>query len=92
MKIKWSEISDPNVKTAHSLRQLQPGNWKIPFKPGKEELTSLLSALQEFAKLPHFKNTHALTRQLVKEFIRQCPSSVSDDQAISPKRHKTNFN
>ena len=36
-KTKWSEISDPMVITAHSLRQLQPGNWKIPIKPGTEE-------------------------------------------------------
>ena len=45
-KIDWSEVSDPIVITAHSLSQLQPGKWKIPNKPGTEELTNLLSALQ----------------------------------------------
>ena len=61
-KIEWSEVSDPIVITAHSLRRLKPKNWKIPIKPGTEELTNLLSALQKFAKFPHFKNTHPLTR------------------------------
>ena len=89
-KIELSEIFDPIVMTAHSLRQLQPGNWKTPIKPGTEEQTNLLSALQEFTKLPHFKNTHPLTRHPVKELIRQCQSSTSDNQATSPKRNKTN--
>ena len=78
-KIEWSEKFDPIVTTAHSLRQLQPGNWKIPNKPGIEEQTNLLSALQEITKFPHFENTHSLTRHLVKELIRQCQSSTSDD-------------
>ena len=73
-KIEWSEISDPIVITAHSLRQLQPGNWKIRIKPGTEELTNLILALQELTKFPHFKNTHPLTRYLVKELLRQCQS------------------
>ena len=45
-KIEWSEVYDPTVITTHSLRQLQPRNWKIPIKPGTEELTNFLSALQ----------------------------------------------
>ena len=45
-KFKWSGISDPIVITAHSLRQLQPGNWRNPIIPRTEELTNLLSALQ----------------------------------------------
>ena len=90
-KIEWSEISDPIVITAHSLRQLQPGNWKIPIKPGTEELTNPLSALQELTNFPHFKNTHPLTTHLVRKLIRQCQSSVSDEQAIIPKRNKTNY-
>ena len=90
-KIEWSEISDPIVITAHSLRPLQPSNWKRPNKPGTEEQTNLLSALQEFAKFPHIKNTHPLTRHIVKELIRQCQSSTSDDQGTSPKRNKTNY-
>ena len=44
-KVEWSEISDPIVITAHGLRQLQPGNWKSPNKPGTQELTNLLSSL-----------------------------------------------
>ena len=87
-EIEWSEASDPIVITAHSLRQLQPRNWKNPLKPGTEEQTNLLSALQEFTKFPQFRNTHPLTRHLVKELIRQCQSSTSDDQAPSPKRKK----
>ena len=88
---KWSEISDPIVITAHCLRQLQPGNWKIPVKLGTEELTIHLSALQEFTKFPQLKNTHPLSRHLVKELIRQCQSSVSDDQATGRKRNRTNY-
>ena len=60
-KIEWREASDPIVKTAHSVRQLQLGNWKIPNKPGTDEQTNLHSALQELTKIPHFKNTHPLT-------------------------------
>ena len=88
-KVEWTELSDPIVITAHSLRQLQLGNWKIPIKPGTEEKTNLFSALQEFTKLPHLKNTHPLTGHLVRELIRQCQSSTSDSQAASPKRNKT---
>ena len=90
-KIEWREASDPIVITAHSLRQLQPGNWKILIKPGTEEQANLLSALREFTKYPQFKNTHPLTRHLVKGLIRQCQPSTSNDQATSPKRNKTNY-
>ena len=89
-KIEWREASDPIVITAHSLRQLQSRNWKIPINPGTEEQTSLFSALQEVTKFPQFKKTHPLTRHLVKEHIRHCHSSNSNDQATSPKRNKTN--
>ena len=83
--MNWIEVSDPIVITAHSLRQLQPRNWKIPSKPGTEELTNLFLALQEFTKFTHFKNPRPLTRHSVKELFRPCQSSVSDDQATSPK-------
>ena len=83
-KNEWSGISDPIVITAHNLRQLQPGNCKIPIKPRTEELTNLLSALQVYTKLSLFTNTHILTRHLVKKLIRQCQSSTSADQATSP--------
>ena len=36
-KIEWREASDPIVITAQSLRQLHPGNWKLPIKPGTED-------------------------------------------------------
>ena len=91
LKKEWREASDQNVITAHSLRQLQPGNWKILIKPRTEEEANLLSALQDFTKLPHYKITHPLIRHLVKELIRQCQSSTSDDQATKSKRHKTNY-
>ena len=90
-KIKWSEISDPIVITAHSLGHLQPGNWKFPIKPETEEQTNLHSALQGFTKFPQFRNTHLLTRHLVKELIRQRQPSTSDGHAASPKRIKTNY-
>ena len=90
-KIEWREASDPIVIRAHSLRQLQPGCWKIPIKPGTEEQTNL-SVLQDFTKFPHFKNTHPLTRHLVTELIPQCQSSTSDDHGTSPKRNKANHN
>ena len=78
-KTEWSEILDPIVITNHSLRQLQPVYSKFPTKPETEELTILLSAIQEFTEFSLFKNTHLLTRHLVKGLIRQCQSSVSDD-------------
>ena len=90
-KIEWSEKSDTIVITAHSLRQLQPGTWKIFIKPMTEELSNLLSFLQEFTKFPQFRNTHPMTRYLVKELIRQSRSSTSDGQAASPKLIKTNY-
>ena len=90
-KIEWREASDPIVIRTHSLMQLQPGNWKFPIKPGTEEQTNLLSALQDFTIFPHFKNTHRLTRYLVKELIRHCQFSTSDDQATILKRNKTNY-
>ena len=89
-KKDWREASDPIVITAHSWRQLQPGNWKLLIKPGTEKLANLLSSLQEFYKIPSFKNTHPLTRHLVKELIRQCHYSNSGNQATSPKRNKPN--
>ena len=90
-KIERSQVSNPIVETTHSLRKLQPGNRKNPFKPKTEEFTNLLSALQDFTKFPLFKNTHPLTRLLVKERNCLCQSSISNDQATGPKRNKTNY-
>ena len=68
-KVEWREASDRIVITAHSLRQLQPGNWKLLIKPGTKALANVFSSVQDFTKFPHFKNTHPLTRHLVKELI-----------------------
>ena len=91
-KKEWHEASDSIIITAQSLRQLQPGNWELLIKPGTEELASLLSALQQFTKIPQFKHAHPLTRHLVKELISQCQSPASDNQATSPKRNKPSYN
>ena len=91
-KIEQSELTDPIVITAHSLRQLQLKNLETPILLKTRELTNLLLAQQDFTKFLQFKNTHPLTRHLVKELIRLCQFSVSGDQATSPKRNKTNYN
>ena len=90
-KIEWTKISDTIVITAYSLRQLQPGNWKNPTKPGTEEQTNLFSVLQEITEFAHFKNTHPPTRHLVKELILQCQSTTPDNLTTSPKRNRTNY-
>ena len=91
-KTEWSEVSDPIVRKDHCLRQLPPGTKKILIKTRTGELTSLLSALQEFMNFPHLKNTHPLTRHSVKELFRHRQSSVSDNQLTIPKRNKTTYN
>ena len=82
-KTELREVSDQILLTAHSWRQLQPGNWKILLKLASEELTDPKSALEEIIHLPHSKNAHFLTRHIVKEPIHICQSSVSDDQKVS---------
>ena len=57
-KIEWREASDPIVITSHSLRQLQPGNWKLLIKPGSEEQTNLLST---YKNLQNFRTSRTLT-------------------------------
>ena len=86
-KIERSEISDPIVITAHSLRQLQPGKWMNPINLGTEEQTNLHSALQEFTKSTS-KNTHSLTRYSVREVIRQCQSSTTVRQQTQNSTNK----
>ena len=89
-KVEWREVSDQIVLTADSLRQSQPGAWKNPIKPGNEELTIFLSVPQGVTNFCHFKSTHPLSRNLVKELIRLCQISVSNDQATSPIQKKYN--
>ena len=90
-KTELSEVSDQILLTAHSWRQLQPGNWKILLKLASEELTGPKSALEEIINLPHSENAHFLTRHIVKKPIHICQSSVSDDRKVSPRRIKTNY-
>ena len=80
--------------TAHCLRQLQPETWKIPSKPGTEELVNLLSALQETAKVPHVNNTHPLTRHLVEELYGKQQSLSGRQQTQNELKQKqlNNFN
>ena len=56
-KIELREASDPIVITAHSLRQLQPGNRKILIKPGSEEQFNLLSV---YKNLQNFRTSKTL--------------------------------
>ena len=88
----WSEISDPIVITISNLKEFQPGTWRIPFKPESEELSNLLSVLQEFTKISHFINTHSLTRYLIKKFFRHSQSSTSDEQTATWERIKRSHN
>ena len=88
-KIEWREASDPVVITAHSLRQLQPGNWKLLIKPGSEEQTNLLSTLRDFTKFPHFKNTHPLTRHLVSYVSVNLQSLTIRQQAQNATKQTT---
>ena len=87
-KIKWSETDQPIVITVNSLRQLQPGVWKLPIKQGSQELTNFLSALHENSVFPKFNNTHPLTRYLVRKLLQHCQSLVAGDQATKPKQSK----
>ena len=59
-KTEWSEMSDTIVIKIQGLRQLQPETWKFAIKHGTEELTELISALQEYEIFPHIKNTSIL--------------------------------
>ena len=87
-KIEWSETDQPIVITVNSLRQLPPRIWKLPIKQGSQELTNLLSALQEYSVVPKFNNTYPLTRYHVKKLLEHCQSLVAGDQATKPKQPK----
>ena len=64
-KIVWGEVENPNIITVRSLRQAQPGTWKIPIKPDTEELINLLSSLIDFTKFPFFAQAYPLQKHLV---------------------------
>ena len=80
IKIEWSDTDQPLVITVISLRQLQPGIWKLPIKQGSQDVTNLLSAIHEYLVFPKIKNTHPLTRYLVKKSLQHCPSLVARDK------------
>ena len=44
-KIVSGEVEKPITITVKSLRQAQPGTWRIPIKPDTEDLINLLSSL-----------------------------------------------
>ena len=87
--IEWSEVFDPTVITGHSLRQLQLVILKISIKPMFEELTNIISTLQEFTNFRHFKNAHPLTRHLFKKLIN--PQSLTTRQQAQSKTKQTTF-
>ena len=47
-KTVWGEVEKPIIITVKSLRQAQPGTWKIPIKQSTEDLINLLSSLVDF--------------------------------------------
>ena len=50
-KIVWGEVEKPIIITVKSLRQAQPGTWKIPIKQDTEDLINLLSSLVDQVSL-----------------------------------------
>ena len=63
-KIGWREASDTNVITAHSLRQLQPGTWKIPIKPGTDEQNKSPLSPTRFYEISTFQK-HSSSDQIL---------------------------
>ena len=89
-KIVWGEVEKPIIITDKSLRQAQPGTWKIPIEQYTEDLINLLSSLVDFTKFPFFAQAHPLQKHLVKELILHCQSLTHDGQSSS-KRAKTSY-
>ena len=89
-KIDWGEVEKPIIITVKSLRQAQPGTWKIPIKQDTEDLINLLSSLVDFTKFPFFAQAHPLQKHLVKELILLCQSPTHDGQSSS-RRAKTSY-
>ena len=56
----WREVEKTIIIPVRSLRQAQPGTWKIPIKPDTEDLINLLLSLIDFTKFPFFAQTHRL--------------------------------
>ena len=89
-KIVWGEVQKPIIIMVKSLRQAQPGTWKIPIKQDTEYLINLLSSLVNFTKFPFFAQAHPLQKHLVKELILYCQSLTHDGQSSS-ERPKTSY-
>ena len=90
-KVFWREIEKFIKITVKSLRQAQPGIWKIPIKQDTEDPINLLSSLVDFTKFPFFTQTHPLQKHPVKGLILYCQSLTHDSGKSSSKRPKTSF-
>ena len=86
----WGEVDEPII-IVKSLRQAQPGTWKIPIIQDTEDLINLLSSLVDFTKFPFFAQAHPLQKHLVKEFVLYCQSLTNDNGQSSSKRSKTSY-
>ena len=73
-KIVWGEVEKPILLKVRSLRQSQPGTWKIPITQDTEEMINRPSSLVKFTKFLFFTQAHPLQKQLVKELILYCQS------------------
>ena len=88
-KIVWREVEKSIMIIVRSLRQAQPGSWKIPIGQDTEDLINFLFSLVDFSKFPFFAKSHPLPKQLVMKPILYCQSlTLSTGQSIS-KRPKT---
>ena len=90
-KIVWGEVEKPIIITVKSLRQAQPGTWKIPIKQDTEDLINLLSSLVDFTKFPLFAQARPLQNHLVEKLIFYCQSLTHDNGQSSSKRPKTSY-
>ena len=90
-KIIWGEVEKPIIITVKSLRQAQPGTWKIPIKQDTEDLINLLSSLLDFTKFFFFAQAHLLQKHQVEELILYCQSLTHDSGQSSSKRPNTSY-
>ena len=60
--IVWGEVKKPIIITVRSLRQAQPGTWKIPIKPDTEDWINLLSSLIDLTKFPLLCSSSSITK------------------------------
>ena len=59
-KIVWAEVEKPIIIAVRSVRQAQPGTWKIHIKQDTENMINFLSSPVEFTKFPFFAKSHPL--------------------------------